>query len=254
MYSGTWRTLESPAMSSSPAARTIIVTRYACAVASCVLLMNCGASGSVRGKSRPQPVVLTNTTDSRPKQPMIDPSTWPMPMPRIDCSGLWREPDTRTFAVDAIGRYVNLGLVSCPGYYTLVLFCAPYCGPCLELERESPEWLRRYENLVVVQVELDDEHASAPEGPQYDLLVEMGQARHSLPVAVLVTPLGQTRGPVVGAAIDDLVANLTARQYPDVLPVGSATSVPPARQPPVDSDASVPSASQPPLMPPPPQL
>lgn len=153
------------------------------------------------------------------------------PPPATNCRILNGDPQSRLHMVEAVGRYVNLGHLACSGYYTMVIFASPSCAPCREILAQAPNWLNRYPNLVLVDVNVGD-----ADGPQWEVLRDLNFVGQGLPLGVLLGPLGHLMFRMSGAQdIQARLAKLDGRWHKRVIwGAADATFAPPI------SDAGVP--------------
>jgi thiol-disulfide isomerase/thioredoxin len=133
------------------------------------------------------------------------------------------------FIVRPMG-YVNVGSYTVPGYYTLIVFSAPWCAPCRKLQSEALVWLEKYPNLVFV--DLDVGTASSLNQKSSAVLADLDR-EVLLPAALLMNPFGvyinggKTLGvapPFSGAdAIRSVMVGFAKRKHKDVVPFDGET-------------------------------
>jgi hypothetical protein len=123
--------------------------------------------------------------------------------------------------------YVHVGTYVIPGYYTLLVFSARWCLPCTDLRRLIPGLLRKYKNLVFVDLDVGRGNALGRE--QCSILADLDRST-SLPAALLVNPFGlylNRQGPdgiahaISGCAqiIERVDSALAKRKHTEVIPM-----------------------------------
>jgi thiol-disulfide isomerase/thioredoxin len=81
---------------------------------------------------------------------------------------------------------IHVGHLSRVGYYTVFLFSAKWCEPCNVIWSEVPQWVEKYSNVFVIDVDIGESsnlHGSIPQ-----VMRDAGLTR--LPAAILVSPYG----------------------------------------------------------------
>ena len=136
-----------------------------------------------------------------------------------------KDAQQRLFLIKANG-YVNVGSLSAPGYYTLIIFSAPWCVPCAEVHAHARDWLERYQNLVIVDLDIGTKADVDPKGAA--ILADLDR-KVVLPAALLLNPFGlyinasRNGGiapPVSGApAIIEAMNALAARTHKQIIPL-----------------------------------
>jgi hypothetical protein len=100
--------------------------------------------------------------------------------------GLQAESRRRMFLIKPHG-YVNIGSYSVPGYYTLIMFSAPWCAPCTLVRKQAMVWLEKYPNLMVVDLDIGTLGDVDPKSSS--ILADLGRSV-ALPAALFINPFG----------------------------------------------------------------
>jgi len=130
-------------------------------------------------------------------------------------------PRARLFLIKPKG-YVHAGAYSVPGYYTLIIFSASWCAPCGKLREQALGWLKRYPNLVIVDLDIGSNSESGLSTESSAILADLGNDV-ALPAALLFSPFGiyintsngQRLAPAVSGyeSITTRIAGLSKRKY-----------------------------------------
>lgn len=130
--------------------------------------------------------------------------------------------------------YVHAGAYGVPGYYTLILFSASWCAPCGKVREHAPEWLDRYPNLVIVDLDIGSEDGVSSKAAS--ILEDLEGEGTMLPSALLLNPFGLYANRSTGngqappvSGYDEIVERFTKalpmRKHSEVIPMRGAKTL-----------------------------
>jgi thiol-disulfide isomerase/thioredoxin len=141
----------------------------------------------------------------------------------------------RLFMIKPKG-YVHVGQYSAPGYYTLILFSAPWCVPCNKLREHAPEWLAAFPNLVIVDLDIGTNNGNNGVDEEGSAILADLDYNSALPAALLLNPFGlyvnkqdQTGIARAICGYDEILSRIESalrkRKHLEVIPMGAGNSL-----------------------------
>lgn len=101
------------------------------------------------------------------------------------------------------------------GYYTFIMFSAPWCDACKKIWGQIPAYLEKYPNVAAVDLDIGSNSPNGTlDGPEGLIVTDIGCGGNALPAAMIIHPLGQTAATACsGDDIMALLEKLGTRKY-----------------------------------------
>jgi thiol-disulfide isomerase/thioredoxin len=142
----------------------------------------------------------------------------------------YRAARRRLFRIKPSG-YLSVSSYAVPGYYTVLIFSAAWCEPCKLIQPRAIEWLEKYPNLVIVDLDIG---ARDTLDPSSSAILADFDRQTALPAALFINPFGiyMNAGrrdgiapPLSGVdSITGAISTLASRAHKDVIPFGAAST------------------------------